>query len=297
MKAGGKLLLTPLKDTTAEKFQVDDELILWGKVKTLKQPLNPHQFDFSKYMAGMGILHQIQFNSKAIYRKSKPEKTVIGLAATARKTITNKLKNAGIQDDELGIIQALLLGERKEIGNEVYTAYKNAGAIHILAVSGLHVGILLLLLNFLLRPVTLLVCGKKLKLGIIVLLLWGFALVAGLSASVVRAVTMFSFVAYALYLNRPSNIFNILALSMFFILLVFDPLLLFQPGFQMSFLAVIFIVWMYPQLQKILVVQEINWLEKYGSYLVFHCPHNWAYCRLVCTIFINFQDYSLSLTC
>ncbi len=85
---------------------------------------------------------------------------------------------------------------------------------------------------------------------LIVLLLWGFAFLAGLSASVVRAVTMFSFVAYALYLNRPSNTFNILALSMFFILLVFDPMLLFNVGFQMSYAAVFAIVWIYPLLQK-----------------------------------------------
>ena len=80
--------------------------------------------------------------------------------------------------------------------------------------------------------------------------LWCFALLAGLSASVVRAVTMFSFVAYALYLNRPSNTFNILALSMFFILLLFNPMLLFQVGFQMSYAAVFAIVWVYPMLQR-----------------------------------------------
>ena len=89
-------------------------------------------------------------------------------------------------------------------------------------------------------------------LGIIVVsLLWGFALVAGFSASVVRAVTMFTFVAYALYLNRPSNTFNILALSMFFILLLINPMLLFQVGFQMSYAAVFAIVWIYPLLQRL----------------------------------------------
>ncbi len=83
----------------------------------------------------------------------------------------------------------------------------------------------------------------------VVLLLWGYAFVAGLTPSIVRAVTMFSFVAYALYLNRPTNPFNILALSMLFILLV-KPLFLFQVGFQMSYAAVFAIVWIYPKLQK-----------------------------------------------
>ena len=150
----------------------------------------------------------------------------------------------------MGIIQALLLGQRNSISTETYDNYKDAGAVHILAVSGLHIGILLLLLQFLFRPLEILPKGRTIKLVVIVLLLWCFAFLAGLSASVVRAVTMFSFVAYALYLNRPSNTFNILALSMFFILLLFNPMLLFQVGFQMSYAAVFSIVWIYPMLQR-----------------------------------------------
>uniref|UniRef100_UPI0025C1E4E0 ComEC/Rec2 family competence protein n=1 Tax=Maribacter sp. TaxID=1897614 RepID=UPI0025C1E4E0 len=85
---------------------------------------------------------------------------------------------------------------------------------------------------------------------LLVILLWGFALLAGFSASIIRATTMFSFVAYALYLNRPSNTFNILALSMGFILLVINPNLIFQVGFQMSYAAVFAIAWIYPMLQR-----------------------------------------------
>ena len=119
----------------------------------------------------------------------------------------------------MGVIQALLLGQRNEITAEIDTDYKDAGAYHILALSGLHIGILLGLLHFLLRPLELLPKGRTIKLIVIVLLLWAFALLAGLSASILRATTMFSFVAYALYLNRPTSHFNILALSLFFILL------------------------------------------------------------------------------
>jgi competence protein ComEC len=160
------------------------------------------------------------------------------------------LKKAGFEKDELGVIEALLLGERNDISTETYNNYKNAGAVHILAVSGLHIGVLLLLLQYLLQPLEFLPKGKTIKLMVIVGLLWCFAFLAGLSASVVRAVTMFSFVAYALYLNRPSNTFNIIALSMFFILLVINPMFLFQVGFQMSYSAVLAIVWIYPKLQR-----------------------------------------------
>ena len=147
------------------------------------------------------------------------------------------------------MIQALLLGKRDDISETNYNNYKNAGVVHILAVSGLHVGIILFLLEFILSPLERLPKGKTIKLIVVVLLLWGYAFVAGLSPSIFRAVTMFSFVAYALYLSRPTNLFNIIALSMLFILLV-KPLFLFQVGFQMSYAVVFAIVWIYPKLQK-----------------------------------------------
>lgn len=217
----------------------------------LYPPLNPHQFDYKSYLKGLGISHQLRLNTNNFFLKENPSPTLFGISASVRNKIIDKLKQASFGKEELGIIQALLLGQRNDISAETYNNYKNAGAVHILAVSGLHIGILLLLLQFLLRPLERLPKGKTLKLIAIVALLWCFALLAGLSPSVVRAVTMFSFVAYALHLNRPSDTFNTLALSMFFILLVIDPNLLFHVGFQMSYAAVLAIVWVYPLLQKL----------------------------------------------
>jgi len=249
-KATGKMLLNQSIDSSPLKYKVDDELVVFANTKTLKPALNPHQFDYAKYMKSMGVTDQITLHADLYFLEKNKTKTLFGVAAEIRNTIISKLKKQNFGEEELSIIQALLLGQRHDISAETYNDYKNAGAVHILAVSGLHIGILLLLLQFLLRPLEHLTHGRKLKLVIIVILLWGFAFVAGLSASIVRAVTMFTFVAYALYLNKPSNTFNILALSMFFILLVFDPKLLFQVGFQMSYAAVFAIVWMYPLLQK-----------------------------------------------
>lgn len=249
-KASGKILLSQPLDSNDHRLYVDDELFIFANEEAINSPLNPHQFDYKNYMQGLGITDQIRLVSENYILRTNSATTIYGAAAALRNKIISKLKKADFGEKELGIIQALLLGQRNDITAETYDDYKNAGAVHILAVSGLHIGILLLLLQFLLRPLELLTYGKKIKLAVLVLLLWGFAFLAGLSASVVRAVTMFSFVAYALYLNRPSNTFNILALSMFFILLVFDPKLLFQVGFQMSYAAVFAIVWIYPLLQK-----------------------------------------------
>ena len=250
-KVTGKVLLSSTVDSSNQLFNVDDELTFFGALDSIKPPLNPYQFDYRKYLNGLGISHQIRLQSHNFFASGNPSKTIYGRAAATRNFIINKLKKANFGTEELGVIQALLLGQRNDISAETYDNYKNAGAVHILAVSGLHIGVLLFLLQFLLRPLERLPRGRTLKLVVIVGLLWGFALLAGLSASIVRAVTMFSFVAYALYLNRPSNTFNILALSMFFILLVLDPNLLFHVGFQMSYAAVLAIVWLYPLMQQL----------------------------------------------
>lgn len=250
-KVSGRLLLSFPSDVSIEKLTVDEELIVYTELSAINAPLNPHQFDYQNYLKGLGITNQMRLQGHNFQRVQNPERTIYGIAAGFRNQIVANLEKANFGKEELGIIQALLLGQRNEISAETYDNYKNAGAVHILAVSGLHIGIILLLLQFLLRPLERLPKGKTLKLILIVVMLWGFAVLAGLSASVVRAVTMFSFVAYALYLNRPSSTFNILALSMFFILLLINPMLLFQVGFQMSYAAVFAIVWIYPLLERL----------------------------------------------
>lgn len=246
----GKILINILPDSLHPKMTVDQELLIRTKINVISSPLNPHQFNYANYMKSLGIYHQITLESEQYSYKEYGSSTIYGMAAGFRDNIIATLQQENFGKEELSIIQALLLGQRLDISNTTYTHYKDAGAVHILAVSGLHIGILLLLLQFILRPLELLPHGKSVKLIIIIILLWGFALLAGFSASIVRSVTMFSFVAYAQFLNRPANSFNILALSMFFILLIFDPSLLFQVGFQMSYAAVFAIVWIYPLLQK-----------------------------------------------
>ncbi len=248
--ATGKLILGKSLDESLT-VSVDDEIYLVAELSTISPPLNPHQFSYQNYLEKLGVYHQVRLTPNNYYKTAHPSRTIFGVAASARNHIIEKLKKEGFGEEELGVIQAILLGQRTNISKETYNNYKNAGAVHILALSGLHIGILLLVLQFLLRPLEYLPHGKKISLLLTVLLLWGFAFLAGLSASIVRACTMFSFVAYALYLNRPSNTFNILALSMFFILLFINPNLLFQVGFQMSYAAVFAIVWIYPLLQKL----------------------------------------------
>lgn len=250
LKTIGEVLVSQPMDSTSNTFTVDQELMVISNVFEIKKPLNPYQFNYKKYMEQNGVFHSLKLTDKNYIPLPNPSRTFIGYAQEIRNRIIQKLKKENFGLEQLSIIQALLLGERANISEETYSNYVDAGAVHILAVSGLHVGILLLVIQFLLKPLHGFKHGKKASLVLTVLFLWLFAFIAGLSPSIIRACSMFTFVAYAMYLNRPSNSFNILALSMFFILLVINPNLLFQVGFQMSYAAVFAIIWIYPLLQR-----------------------------------------------
>ncbi len=257
----GKSLLNIQKDSTQSVLKVDDIIVSNTAFQNLIHPLNPHQFDYKKYLKKKYIYHQIFAKNNSLLKVSTDTHTLFGIADDIREYINLKLKPYHFKPDELAIINALLLGQRQDISEEVYTSYTNAGAIHILAVSGLHVGIILIILSLVFKPIERLKHGRLIKTILLVLCLWCFALIAGLSASVTRAVTMFSIVAIAINLKRPTNIYNTLAISMFVILL-FKPMFLFDVGFQLSYLAVFAIVAIDPILYNLW--KPKNWLiDKY----------------------------------
>ena len=246
----GKSLLNVQKDSTKATLKVDDVVFTKTEIKDLNPALNPGQFDYKSYLKKQYIYHQLYTTNDELLVLKQDKTTVYGFAAQLRENINLKLKKFNFNPNELSIINALILGQRQDVSKEIYESYTQAGAIHILAVSGLHVGIILLLLNFLFKPIEKIKHGEKIKIIIIVFLLWCFAIIAGLSASVTRAVTMFSIVAIGMNLKRPTNIYNTLAISIFILLLI-KPSFIFHVGFQMSYLAVFAIVWIQPILYKL----------------------------------------------
>lgn len=246
----GTLLLNVRKETELIPFKIDELVLLSSTIKEIPMTLNPHQFDYKNYLEKLGAYHKITISQRDILKVQLGNTTIKGFSERIRNSIIEKLKEAPISTDAKAITQALVLGQRREISKELYTNYAAAGVIHILAVSGLHVGILFLFFSWLLKPLEYLRHGKLFKIIFIVSFLWGFAFLAGLSPSVVRAVTMFSFFALAGILNRPTNSFNTLFLS-YLVLLLVRPQWLFHVGFQLSYLAVFFILWLQPKLYKI----------------------------------------------
>ena len=246
----GKILLNIKKDSFEKILNIDDLLLISSKIKKIYAPLNPHQFDYSMYMKSLGIYNQIYISYQGILNQSKGILTLRGQASKIRNHLIKKLKKNELTPNEIAIVQALILGQKKDINKQLYSDYAAAGAIHILAVSGLHVGIIYFILIALLRPLKYLFKYELVISIIIVISLWGFAFLTGLSPSVIRAVTKFSFFAFAKAINRETNTINTLFLS-YFTLLIINPLWLFHIGFQLSYLAVLSILWLYPLFNKV----------------------------------------------
>ncbi|WP_298541792.1 ComEC/Rec2 family competence protein [uncultured Aquimarina sp.] len=247
---GNLLLQIPKKDIQTTLI-TGQSYVTYSKISSISKPLNPNQFDYAHYLSKQYIFHKITTDFKQLIHTKNSILSIYRIAAFIRTDINKKLAPYHFSQKQLSIINALLLGQRQDIDNKIFADYRDAGAIHILAVSGLHVGILLIILNLILKPLNWFgKNGKIIKTTIVILLLWCFAIIAGLSPSVLRAVTMFSFIAIGMHIRSKTSIYNALTISMF-ILLCLRPLLLFSVGFQLSYLAVFAIVWIQPSFVKL----------------------------------------------
>jgi competence protein ComEC len=245
----GKVILNIPKEDIIKNLKIGSRLEVIGIVFKNKNPLNPNLFDYGKYLENQEIYAQVYTKPKQIKIKNY-ESGLWASFSNFRETIISNLEKSAISKEELNVLNALILGQQQDIPPEVLKDYQNAGAVHVLSVSGLHVGFILLFITFLLKPISNSRKGSLLKLIIIILSLWSFAILAGLSPSIVRSVTMFSFLAIGVHLRRTVNIYHTLLVSMLLILL-FKPSFLFDVGFQLSYLALFFILWLQPVLSNI----------------------------------------------
>jgi competence protein ComEC len=251
--AEGKVVLYFPKQHFTTAFNYGDVLLIKGKPHLVPSPANPGEFDFKKYLSYNNTFNQ-HFIKKAIviFEGNKPANIVKYYALRTRIWAQNALNTHLTDQQSRGIASALILGITDGLDNELLSAYSATGSMHILAVSGLHISIIYLIIVFVLKGF---VKDKKSSwvLALISLtLLWCYAFITGLSPSVLRAVTMFSFLAVARSTSRTTNIYNTLAASGF-CLLMFDPFLIMSVGFQLSYLAVIGIVYIEPLMA--------NWIE------------------------------------
>lgn len=246
----GNLLLYLEKDSLSQDLNYGDMLLLDTRILEVPSAKNPNTFDYKAYLHYQNIHYQCFVRSHQWqYLSGNHGNWVWSNIYAFRMQLLKVLDKHLLSEDAFAIGAALTLGYRAALSEEVETAYANAGAIHILAVSGLHVGIIYLIINFLLRGLPF--SNRWVNVTLSLAGIWLFALLTGASPSVLRAATMFSFIAIGKHIERQNNIYNSLAAAAFFTLL-WNPYMLMQVGFQLSYLAVLSIVFFQPKLYSLI---------------------------------------------
>jgi len=239
-----KAILYLKQDSAAACLKSGDELLVSTRISPPANQKNFDEFDYARYLMRRGIsgtgyvaagkwitLRSVQTNGTIHLR-------LRCLADSYREKVIALYRQLGFTGDELAVLSALTIGDKTELSESVRESYSIAGASHILALSGLHIGLLYAFLFFILRPVARKGrTGRCVRSVSLLVLLWAFAFFTGLSPSVVRSVTMFSILALADVFGRQPFSLNTLAVTAWLMLLC-NPAGLFDVGFQLSFLAV-----------------------------------------------------------
>lgn len=221
-----------------------------GAPRLIAPPSNPSMFDYSEYMARKGIYFS-HFIGEQFKLVSRPEKASwSSMIVSWQQYLKGKIETNIKDTHAIQIATALLLGQKQDLDGDLREAYATAGAMHILAVSGLHVGIVYGFFFLLFKPTKMKGFKRAVYLSMIVGIIWFYAILTGLSPSVLRSATMFTFICMAQMNARNPSIFNPLALSAL-LLLVYDPFLIYAVGFQLSYVALLGILLFQPLLRKL----------------------------------------------
>lgn len=249
----GRLNLIFKKNDTAKTLRYGDLIVINKNIQPIKNFGNPGEFDNKRYNAFQQTYHQLYLkgNEFMVRKENKGNLLFKTIYTLKEKTLNTLRSNIRKQNGSLGIAEALLIGYKTDIDKEMIQAYSNTGVVHIIAISGLHLGLIFIVMSWLLERLPI-VRRNQLVKGIILLsCLWMFSLMTGASASVLRSAVMFTCIIFGHMLNRKSSIYNALAGSAF-LLLCYNPYFLWDVGFQLSYLAIIGIVWLQKPIQQLL---------------------------------------------
>ncbi len=264
-KATGKLLIA-LKVDSLYPIQLNygNELLIKGDCLPVEPPYNPGEFNFKAWLASKNIFHQTFINQGHVIKLNTFQgNPIIKYAIEERKRQVAIYRNLIKNDEAFAVASTLVLGYRADLSKETLAAYSKTGTIHALSVSGAHVGIIFLLLNALLSFLDRKKAFKILKVFLICSLVWYYSILTGFSPSVLRSAIMLTVFILAKAYNKTSNNYNILAFTAF-VLLVHDPFLIWDVGFQLSFLSVFGLIYLQPKIYKWLYVKN-KWLDKLWS--------------------------------
>lgn len=238
----GKVMAYFPKSDSAFALRYGDLIAIPAPVRAVTPPLNPGEFDYKAYLERKGITGQIYLKDEDwLDLQINNANPIYAFSYRFRDILLASLQRSGLSNDEYGVAAAILLGYDDNLADEVRKNYVAAGSMHILCVSGMHVGIIYLLASFLLGFLNRKRWQKVLKQALLLALIWFYALIAGLSPSILRASLMLTFVIVGEMIHRKGFIINSIAASAF-VLLCVNPNNLFEIGFLLSYAAVLGIV-------------------------------------------------------
>jgi competence protein ComEC len=238
IKTSGNILIVLPKDSLSSQIRYGDYLIVSAKIEKTKPPMNPGEFDYKKYLSYQSVYDQTYLSPDSwVKTGDRGGNPVSRLACNMQTELLNVFKKYVSGKRELAVISALILGDTDGIDSDLMNAYAGTGAIHVLSVSGMHVGLILIALNFLLFFMNKNKLLRILKAIIIICFLIFYAILTGLSPAVMRSAIMLSLIIAGITFNKSHNILNAMAFSAF-VLLLYDPFLITNVGFLLSYFAI-----------------------------------------------------------
>jgi len=238
----GQVLIYFKKDSSNHALRYGNILLFQKPPQPIKSAGNPGSFDFQRYALFQGITHQV-YLQPGEYRllPGREENRLKKQLLASSDYITHVLKRYIPGEKEAGLAEALLIGYKNDLDPELVQAYANTGVVHIIAISGLHLGLIYGILLLLLKPLRRIKKLKWLHPLLIITCLWAFSLLAGAQPSVLRSALMFSCLVVGDAVGRKSAVINTLLASAFG-LLCYNPYWLWDLGFQLSYAAVLSIL-------------------------------------------------------
>ncbi|WP_448698046.1 ComEC/Rec2 family competence protein [Mucilaginibacter sp. AW1-3] len=253
----GSLMVSVRVDSASKNnFVYGDELLIPANFTPVEPPLNPAEFNYKAYLAHQNIYQQSFLAAQQVVIINHNQGNVlVSSALRLRRHFVEKLRNSIRDTDALAVASTIILGYRADLRKEVQEAYSKTGTMHLLSVSGMHVGLIYLLISFILVFLPPQKYGRVIKAILSITAIWCYALITGFSPAVCRASLMLTFFIVGFAFNRHINRLNLLAVSAF-ILLLYNPFLITDAGFQLSYLAVFGIIILQPVIYKWVTVKS-----------------------------------------
>ena len=255
----GKILIYFSKEDVTKLPKYGDKILIEGGLQLIKNAGNPGGFNYSRYMAFQQTFQQVYLKAdKFILLKEHQENPLYAFIYNARNGVINVLQKFITGNKKVtGIAEALLIGYKEDLDKDVVQAYSNTGVVHIIAISGMHLGLIYAVLIWIFLRLPVIKRNAGIRVGLILLCLWLFSLITGGSASVLRSAVMFTCILIGKEFFKQTSIYNSLATSAF-LLLCYDPFMLWDVGFQLSYCAVIGIVWLQKPIQNLFFFKQTS---------------------------------------